>query len=211
MMHARVSQITADPPVQAGCLAYLEHEDRPVVESQHGSLGLSLLAGQEPGVAIVESFWATHEHELVWAAGETEARVRGELARRIRRPVTAEDYQVPVFERGAPLRSGEAVRLTRMQVKPPGAADVADVFGDTAVPWLADTPGFCGALLFAAPASGRLISQTVWRDPAARAASPSLAEMIRAEVLDDEDCEILAVEDYSLVFSSARKPSVPSS
>ena len=211
MMHARVSQITADPPVLAGCLAYLEHEVRPVVESQHGSLGLSLLAGQEPGVAIVESFWATHEHELVWAAGETEARVRGELARRIRRPVTAEDYQVPVFERGAPLRSGEAVRLTRMQVKPPGAADVDDVFGDTAVPWLADTPGFCGALLFAAPASGRLISQTVWRDPAARAASPSLAEMIRAKVLDDEDYEVLAVEDYSLVFSSARKPSVPSS
>lgn len=49
MMHARVSQITADPPV----LAYLEHEIRPVVESRHGSLGLSLLAGQEPGVAIV--------------------------------------------------------------------------------------------------------------------------------------------------------------
>lgn len=211
MMHARVSQITADPPVLAGCLAYLEHEVRPVVESQHGSLGLSLLAGQEPGVAIVESFWATHEHELVWAAAETEARVRAELARRIRRPVTAEDYQVPVFEREAPLRSGEAVRLTRMQVKPPGVADVADVFGDTAVPWLTDTPGFCGALLFAAPASGRLISQTVWRDPAARAASPSLAEMIRAEVLDDEEYEILAVEDYSLVFSSARKPSVPSS
>jgi heme-degrading monooxygenase HmoA len=211
MMHARVSQITAEPPVLAGCLAYLEHEVRPVVESQHGSLGLSLLAGQEPFVAIVESFWATHEHELVWAAAETEARVRGELARRIRRPVTAEDYQIPVFEREAPLRSGEAVRLTRMQVKPPGAADVADVFGDTAVPWLADTPGFCGALLFAAPASGRLISQTVWRDPATRAASPSLAEMIRAEVLDDQDCEILAVEDYSLVFSSARKPSVPSS
>ena len=35
--------------------------------------------------------------------------------------------------------------------------------------------------------------------------------MIRAKVLDDEDYEVLAVEDYSLVFSSARKPSVPSS
>jgi hypothetical protein len=38
-----------------------------------------------------------------------------------------------------------------------------------------------------------------------------VAEMIRAEVLDDEDREIRAVEDYRLVFSSARKPSVPSS
>jgi anti-sigma B factor antagonist len=134
-----------------------------------------------------------------------------ELARRIQRPVTAEDYQVAVFEREAPLRSGEAVRLTRLQVKPPGVADVAEVFGDTAVPRLAEVPGFCATLLFAAPASGQLISQTVWRDPSARAASPGVAEMIRAEVLDDEDCEIRAVEDYRLVFSSARKPSVPSS
>ena len=210
MMHVRVSQVTAAPPVLAGCLAYLERKVRPVVESQPGSLGLSLLAGQRAGVAIVESFWATHDHELVWAAGETEALVRDGLARRIERPVTAEDYQVIIFEREAPLRSGEAVRLTRLQVKPPGVADVAEVFGDTAVPWLAEVPGFCGALLFAAPSSGRLISETVWRDSSARAASPGLAEMIRAEVLDDEDCEILAVEDYRLVFSSARKPSVPS-
>jgi hypothetical protein len=211
MMHVRVSRITTDPRLLAGCLAYLEREVRPVVESQPGSLGLSLLAGQEPDVAVVELFWATHEHELVWAAGETEALVRAELARRIERPVTAEDYQVAVFEQEAPLRSGEAVRLTRLQVKPPGVADVAHVFGDTAVPRLAEVPGFCGALLLAAPASGRLISETVWRDPAARAASPGVAEMIRAEVLDDKDCEIRAVEDCRLVFNSARKPSVPSS
>ena len=211
MMHVRISLITAAPPVLAGCLAYLEGKVRPVVESQPGSLGLSLLAGQDPGVTIIESFWATHEHELVWVAGGTEALVRGELARRIQRPVTAEDYQVAVFEREAALRGGEAVRLTRLQVKPPGVADVAEVFGDTAVPRLAEVPGFCATLLFAAPASGQLISQTVWRDPSARAASPGVAEMIRAEVLDDEDCEIRAVEDYRLVFSSARKPSVPSS
>ena len=173
MMHVRVSLITADPRVLAGCLAYLEREVRPVVESQPGSLGLSLLAGQKPGVAIVESFWATHDHELVWAAGKTEALVRAELARRIGRPVTPEDYQVTVFEREASLRSGEAVRLTWLEVKPMGVADVVDVFGDTAVPRLAGTPGFCGALLFAAPASGRLISETVWRDPRARAASSS--------------------------------------
>jgi hypothetical protein len=52
---------------------------------------------------------------------------------------------------------------------------------------------------------GELISQTGWRDPAARAASPSVAEMIRSDVLADDDCQI-RVEDYHLVFCSARKP-----
>ena len=111
MMHVRFSLVAADPPVLAGCIGYLEDEARPVVESQHGSLGLALL--EEPGVVIFESFWATHE--ALWLSEETEAVFRGELARRVERPVKAEDYQVAVFEREGP--PGKAVRLTRMEVK----------------------------------------------------------------------------------------------
>jgi hypothetical protein len=209
MMHVRVSPITADAQVLAGCIGYLEAKGHPVLESRPGSLGLSLLAGQDGGVAIVESFWATHDAFRLSA--ETDALVRRELARRVKRPVAAEDYEVPVFEQGMPLRGGEAVRLTRVEVKLPGMLDVIEVYGDTAVPQLADTPGFCGALLFAAPARGHLISQTVWRDLVARAASPSMARIIRSEVLAEEGCEIRAVEDYTLVFNSARKATVPPS
>jgi hypothetical protein len=104
------------------------------------------------------------------------------------------------------LRGAMALVGGDLEVKPAGVADVIDVYGDTAVPWLAGTPGFCETLLFADPADGQLISQTGWRDPAARAASPSVAEMIRSEVLADDDCQIRAVEDYRLVFDSARKP-----
>ena len=86
----------------------------------------------------------------------------------------------------------------RMQVKSAGVADVVEVYGDTAVPWLAGTLGFRETLLFADPAGGQLISQTGWRDPAARAASPSVAEMIRSEVLADDGCQIRAAKDYRL-------------
>jgi hypothetical protein len=48
--------------------------------------------------------------------------------------------QVTLVERQAP--PGQAVRLTRAEVKPAGVPDVIHVFGDTAVPWLADTPRF---------------------------------------------------------------------
>jgi hypothetical protein len=102
MMHIRFSLIAVDPRVLAGCIGYLEGEARPVLERQSGNLGLSLLASDEPGVAIFESFWATHE--ALWLSEETEALFRGELARRVNRPVTAEDYQVAVFEREAPDR-----------------------------------------------------------------------------------------------------------
>jgi hypothetical protein len=200
MMHVRFSLVAADPPVLAECIGYLQHEARPMVESQHGSLGLALL--EQPGVVIFESFWATHE--ALWLSNETEAVFRTGLARRVKRPVKAEDYQVAVFEREGP--PGKAVRLMRMQVKSAGVADVVGVYGDTAVPRLAGTLGFRETLLFADPAGGQLISQTGWRDPAARAASPGVAEMIRSEMLADDGCQIRAAKDYRLVFGSARKP-----
>jgi hypothetical protein len=155
---------------------------------------MSLLANPEPGIAIVESFWVS---QLELQASENTDRIlRGEMARQASGPVTVEHYEVAIFEREAPLWGRQAVRLTRMTVKPSGVNDVIDVFGDTVVPSLAGTPGFRGALLFADPASGRLISETLWRDAQTQAASPSAAAIIRANVLDEVECRICAIEDY---------------
>ena len=203
MLHVRLNLITADPLVLDGCIKYIESEVRTAVESQPGSLGVSLLASPELGAAVLESFWASH-HALQ-ASEQTAASVRGELARQAKESVTAERYRIPVFERDTQLRGGEGVQLTRIEVKPSAVDDVIEAFGDSAVPWLAETPGFRSALLFADTASGHLISETVWRDQQARAASPSVAAVIRADVLDAANCLIRAVEDYSLMFSSARK------
>jgi hypothetical protein len=207
MMHAQLTMIRANPRVLGHCIGYVRDELRPVLESQPGSLGLSLQASPESGAATLASFWATRE--AYWLSRRVTAPLRSELARRVNTPVTGQDYQVAIFEREAPLHSGVAVRVTWLTAKPLGVDDVIQVIGDTAVPRLAETPGFCDALLFADPASGQLISETAWQNPHARAASPSLAAMIQAEVLAEDRCQIRAAEDYTLVFSSARKPSVP--
>jgi heme-degrading monooxygenase HmoA len=204
MLHIRLSRIAAEPPALGECVAYIEREVRPALEGLRGNLGISVLADREEGAAIFGSVWASSH--LMSASEDTEGPLRLELARRAGGPVTAEDYEIAVFLQEAQPRSGQAVRLTRIQVKPSQALDVIEVIGDIAVPSLAETPGFCGALLFADPESGRLISETVWRDPDARAAAPSVAAIIRAEVPDEAASEIRAVADYSLVFSSVQEP-----
>jgi heme-degrading monooxygenase HmoA len=200
MLRVRLSQVTADAGTLGSCVAYIAGEDRQVVESQPGSLGLLALASQKLAVVVTGSLWAT---DLALIAGqEADSYFRGELARRAGGPVAVRDYQVVIFEREAPLRAGQAVRLTRLEVKPSWVDDVIHVVGDTAVPALADAPGFRGALLFADPDAGQLVSQTVWLDARARSAGPSVGATVRAELLDEARCEILAVEDYDLVFTS---------
>jgi hypothetical protein len=207
VLHTRLNRIAADAAALDACVSYIEHQIRPVLEARPGSLGISVLEDRERGVAIFGSIWAT-SHEMS-GSEDTEAPLRGELARRAGSPVTVEDYQVPIFElvvRQAPPDSGYAVRLTRLQVRPSQVDDVIEVVGDIAMPSLIETPGFCDTLLFADPASGRLISETVWRDTRARAAAPNLAAIVRAEVPDEAGGEIRAVEDYTQVFSTVREP-----
>jgi hypothetical protein len=87
-----------------------------------------------------------------------------EAARRAGGTVTRERYEVVIFEREAPWRSGQGVRVRLVSVEPSRAEDavapmsaessklsnVEDAvawYGDTAVPLLADTSGFCATVL----------------------------------------------------------------
>ena len=207
MLHTRLNQITVDAAAMDACASYIEREIRPALEARVGHLGISVLEDRERGMAIFGSVWATSSE--MSGSEDNEVPPRADLARLAGGPVAVEEYQIPVFElvdREALPHRGRPVRLTRIQVKPSQVDDVVEVVGEYAMPSLIETPGFRDALLFADPASGRLISETVWRDPRARAAAPSVAAIVRAEVPDRAGSEISAVEDYTLAFSTVREP-----
>lgn len=204
MLHVEVSRITGDPRQLADAVSYLSSEVRPIMERQPGNLGTSLLLDPEAGAMGFESFWASSgallDGEDVIAASAREA------ARRAGGTVTRERYPVLVFEREAPWRGGQGVRVTPMTVEPSLLSSIEDAvawYGDTAVPVLADTSGFCAALLYADRASGHVISETVWRDTHALAASRSTATAGEAAAAELNGV-IDASGEYRLVFSSAR-------
>ena len=202
-MHMRLNMITADPQKLGDSIKYIEAEVRPMVDSQPGSLGTALYTNPEPGLAILESFWASDaamiasEHHL----GPT----RREAVERAAGTVCVERYQVPVFELEAPVRGGAGLRLTRMDFEPAAVEDAVEVYGDTAVPWLADTEGFCSTLLLVDDQTGHAISETLWRNSEALAATRSVAAAVRAQTVAETGCVIRAVEEYGLVSTSARK------
>ena len=203
MMRARVNLITADPDRMADTIGYIKTSVRPAVDSMDGSLGLSLYANAEIGVAVLESFWASRE-ALVHSEQMAAPR-RTDVVRRAIGTVSVERYRVPVYEREAPLDTAAGLRLTRMDVDPPRIEDTVECFGATVVPRLADaTGGFCGALLLVDRDTGRSISETMWASRKAMAASRGEAAAVRVETVQSTGALIRAVEEYGLVFSTAR-------
>jgi hypothetical protein len=219
VLHVEVSRIAGDRLRLGDVISYLTSEACPAVERQPGSLGTSLLIAAQDGALGLESFWASHG---ALAAGENVvgASVR-EAARRAQGAVTRERYQVLVFEREAPLGGGQGVRVTPVSIEPVKAEDaiapmsakssrrsnIEDAvawYADTAVPSLADTSGFCAALLYADWAAGRLISETVWQDLDALAASRRSATAGEAAAAEAINGVPGASTEYQLVFSSAR-------
>jgi quinol monooxygenase YgiN len=203
MLHVRLNLITADPRLLGDSIKFIENEVRPRVEGQPGSLGLSLQANPELGVAVLESFWVSGD--ALRASEHVVTPERAAVIRRATGTVTVERYRVPVFEREAAPRSGECVRLTRMDVLPSAVEDVVEVFGDTVVPRLADTDRFTSAQLFIDRDSGHSVTETLWRDQEALAASRSTAAAVRVDTVAATNGLIRAVEEYQLVFSSARR------
>ena len=205
MLHVEVSRITGDPLRLDDAIDYITNEGRPAVERRPGNLGTSLFIDPGAGAMEFESFWES-EGPLVNSEDVIASSLR-EAALRTGGKVTRERYGVLVFEREAPWRGGQGVRVTRMNVEPSQLSSIEDAvawYGDTVVPMLADTSGFCAALLYADWASGRLISETVWQDPHALATSRSTAAAGEAAAAEALKGVIAAGGEYRLVFSSAR-------
>src|ERR1700744_2936792 len=202
MMQARVNLITADPDRMADTIGYIKTSVRPAVESMEGSLGLSLYANAEIGVAVLESVWASRTARI--HSEQMAAPRRTDVVHRAVGTVSVERYRVPVYEREAPLDTAVGLRLTRMDVGTRRIKDAVECFSATVVPRLADASGFCGALLLVDWDSGHSISETMWDSQKALAASRGEAAAVRVETVRSTGALIRAVEEYNLVFSTAR-------
>ena len=203
-MHAGVSLITANPLRLDESVKHIETEVRPLIERLTGCLGLSLQVNSEIGLAVLETFWVSDD---TLRAGERMIAPRKDEAVRLATgTITVEHCAVPAFEQEAPATAGAGVRRTQIDVAPSRVEDAIEVFGDTTVPWLADTKGFCRTLYLVDRQSGRSVSETVWQDARALAGSRSAAAAIRAEVVSAAGGLIRAVEEYIMVVDTVRKP-----
>lgn len=198
-MHARLTFYTADPARLGEVVRHREHDVREVLTHEPGYRGMSVLVNDNLGVALVAAYWAgekeMHSNDATFVRPVHDAAFFGAT-------VSVEHYEVARFVHAAPARPGAAVTLTRLGTEPASPADVLAVYGGIELGRLAESDGFCTAVLFVDPQSGRALIETIWRDVPALAAASSVAAGHRLEAAADGTVTVRGLEQYRLDFHS---------
>ena len=202
-MHVRFTLLPGDPAQLGNAIRFYEDEGRPQIEGELGSLGLCLFENAELGVAAVETWWVSGD--AMRATEKTEDPMRARAAKMAVATTSVERFQIGIYLRAARPHPGAGLRLTRMDTEPARLDAAVTAYQDTAVPWLTDTDGFCETMLYVDRRTGRAISETVWRDSNALAASRSASAAMRVETVAATDSVVRAVEEYQLVSTSVRR------
>jgi hypothetical protein len=200
-MHLRLTLLTADPARLGEAVDFIENEARTLVEDQPGIVGMSLKVNSVLGIACVQTFWVSGD-----AMRESDKNVRETreaAAHRANATTTVESYRVASLSKLAPWEAGTGVRVTRVDADLSHLEKVVAAYEDIALPWLTETEGFAGALLVGNLRTGHTINETFWTDEAALADSRSVAADIRVDTVRATDSVVRALEEYSLVFSTA--------
>lgn len=196
MEHARLNFLTLDPALVGDLLHYVKHEAQKRVEDEPGNLGLSLLADEELGVVVIETFWVSGD-----AMRESE-RAGGPLGQaalqRRAATVSVEHYEMPSRVGLSRAEQGAGVRLTRAILDPRRGSDAIADYEDTTLPWLTETEGFCSARLLVHRRTGRAVEEAVWRDTRTLAATRAQAAAVRADAAAATDSVVLALAEYRL-------------
>jgi uncharacterized iron-regulated membrane protein len=202
-VHVRFTLMPGDPARLGNALGLYEEEGRPQLESEVGSLGLSLSENAELGVAVIETWWVSGD--AMRATERTEDPIRMRAAKTAVATTSVERFEIGTYARTARPHPGAGVRLVRLDTDPARVDHAVTAYQDTAVPWFTETDGFCEAMLYVDRRTGRSVSETVWRDANALAASRSASAAIRVETVTATGSAVRAVEEYRLLSTSVRR------
>lgn len=201
-MHVRFTLLTADPERIDDAVTYLASDGRSRLEAEPGERGMSLQVAPDLAVAVVESFWVSHD--AMRDSERLEATVRDEAVHLALCTAAVERFRVAITSRIGREEAGAGVRLTVYQTDPAALDNAIAGYEDSAVPWLTETDGFVSESLLVDHRSGRQVSQTIWRDIDALVKSRSAAAAIRRDAVAATDTAVVGLDEYGLVFRSAR-------
>lgn len=198
-MFARFTLHTADPARLGEVISHYENDVRTAFTHEPGQRGMSVLVNDDLGVALIEVYWATEKemrsNDASFVNPVHDAAFFGAT-------VSIEHYEVASFVHVAPARPGAAVSLTRLDTEPTSPDDVGAAYSGVRLAPLADSDGFCTAVLLVDRQSGRGVVETIWRDGPALVAARGGTAARRLQAVSAGTVTVRGMEQYRLDFHS---------
>jgi heme-degrading monooxygenase HmoA len=202
-MYARWNLLIGDPAKIDEVTRYVEENVRRELEAQPGSRGMAMMTDREQGQAVVASYWdsaealTTSEHAV-----QTSRKEAAELAGG---SITVEQYEVPIFVRNSRPERGAGVRITVLHADPGELDSALRAFQETAVPGLRNMSGLASAQALVNRDMGQYMVVAAFESQEALVASRAEVARLRAETLGKTHVKVLAVQEFTLEFTTVRE------
>jgi hypothetical protein len=196
-VYARFTLHTADPARLGDVISHYEHDVMTAFTHEPGYRGMSVLVNDDLGVVLVEAYWATEKemqsNDATFVRPVHDAAFFGAT-------VSIEHYEVATFVHVAPAGPGATVSLTGLDAESTSLDDVRAAYTGVGLGPLADSEGFCSAVLLVDAMSGRAVVDTTWRDGQALLAARGATAARRLQAVSKGTVTVRGIERYRLDY-----------
>ena len=203
-MYARSTTIVGDPARLDEGIAYVRDDVLPMVTSQDGCVGLSMLVDRDSGQCIVTSSWSSAE--TMRASDLHLAPLRARSSDIMGGPPEVAEWEVAVMHRDHLAAEGASCRVTWMRINHGDIERGIKLYRAAMLPEMETLDGFCSASLLVDRASGRAVSSVTYATRDAMERSREAAAAMRRGAVEENDLHILEVGEFELALAHLRVP-----
>lgn len=196
-LYVRTTYAVGDPARIGAALDAIGREAPGLLRGRAGFRRFGLFADRTLGKLLMGSWWETEDARAESDAGLRDR--RSELLAPFATTVTTEAWEAVSYTAAPQIAPGGAMRMGRLEFAPADAAAFVDAFTSVGRPNLEAIDGLVGSTLFMDAPAGRAMVGTLFRDPAALAASRGPQAAARGETLQRVNASLVSMEEYELV------------
>ena len=204
-MYARTTTVQGNPAHIDDGIALVRDEVMPALQSMDGCIGVSMLVDRDTGAAIVTSSWESREAMRATESAVGPMRDRAQQVLSSGRPEVKE-WDIAVLHRARPIPEGACARVTWTRIDPRALDPMLDYFRMSVLPEIEQLPGFCSASLLVDRRTGLGALSCVYDSPKAVETSRDAASMLRSDVTDKMEAELIDVATFEVAVAHLRVP-----
>jgi hypothetical protein len=199
-MHVRVLRLHNDPAKADEALKLWEEHTLPLIKSQPGFAGATLLGDKTSGDSISATYW-DGEQQMKDARDKVRPTGLKNLEATGGRIVEEDECAVEVMERFQPAKAGTFIRITTVMSDPAKREQGVAEFKQKVVPSVKKQPGARSSFLFVNHSSGKTFGGSGWDSRQDLDKSEAAVVDARRDIIEDTGGKGAKTESFEVLYT----------